>query len=282
MPFSVVGGASEMVAFGSGLTETVTAKLTQLTEDRSLQVVPAAEIRAKRITTVDDARKEFGVNLAIEGSLYQAGEQVRIHCVLVDVRRRRQIRAGSLTVATKDPFAAQDEVVREAIRMLELEVQPGQLHALESHGTQVVGAYDYYLQGRGYLQNYDRAENLESAVQLFQRALRLDPGYALSYAGLGDAYWKKYENTKESNWIELSRAACRQALRLDSQLPAAHVCMGTLNEGTGSHEDAVREFGLALEVEPTNDGAFRGLAGAYENLGKLAQAEETYRLSQLA
>ena len=277
LPFSVVGGASEMVAFGSGLTETVTAKLTQLTEDRSLQVVPAAEIRAKRITTVDDARKEFGVNLAIEGSLYQAGEQVRIHCVLVDVRRRRQIRAGSLTVATKDPFAAQDEVVREAIRMLELEVQPGQLHALESHGTQVVGAYDYYLQGRGYLQNYDRAENLESAVQLFQRALRLDPGYALSYAGLGDAYWKKYENTKESNWIELSRAACRQALRLDSQLPAAHVCMGTLNEGTGSHEDAVREFGLALEVEPTNDGAFRGLAGAYENLGKLAQAEETYR-----
>ena len=277
LPFSVVSTEEEMAAFGAGLTETLTAKLTQLTEDRSLQVVPASEIRARRITTVDDARKEFGVNLALEGSLYVSGEHVRIYCVLVDARKRRQIRAGSLTVAAKDPFAAQDGVVREAVRMLELDVQPRQRQALESHGTQVVGAYDYYLQGRGYLQNYDRVENLENAIQVFERALSLDPSYALAYAGLGDAYWKKYESNKESKWIESSRTACQQALRLDKQLLSAHVCMGTLYEGTGAYQDAVREFGRAIETEPTDDTAFRGLAKAYEQLGNPAEAEKTYR-----
>lgn len=277
LPFSVVGSDPETAAFGAGLTETLTAKLTQLTGDRSLQVVPATEIRAKRITTVDDARKEFGANLALEGSLYKSGEQVRVNYILVDARTRRQMRADSLTVAAKDPFAAQDAVVKGAIRMLELEVQGRQRQALESHGTQVAGAYDYYLQGRGYLQNYDRVENLDSAILVFKRAVALDPSYALAYAGLGDAYWKKYESNKEPAWIENSREACQQASRLDSQLSSAHACLGTLYAGTGKYSEAVQEFQGAFENEPTNDDASRGLADAYEHLDKPKEAEKTYR-----
>ncbi|PYU74114.1 MAG: hypothetical protein DMG49_05290 [Acidobacteria bacterium] len=285
LPFSVVGTEGEMAAFGAGLTETLTAKLTQLTEDRSLQVVPASEIRARRITTVDDARKGFGVNLALGGSLCVSGDHVRIYCVLVDASKRRQIRAGSLTVAAKDPFTALDGVVREAVRMLELDVQPRQREALESHGTQVVGAYDYYLQGRGYLQNYDRAENLENAIQVFERALSLDPSYALAYAGLGDAYWKKYESNKESKWIENSRIVCQQALRLDKQLSPAHVCMGTLYGGTGAYQDAVREFGRgeaektyrhAIELRPHYWAPYNWLGAFYFRQARYQEAAEMF------
>ena len=60
LPLTIVGGDAETAAFGAGLTETVTAKLTQLTGDPLLQVVPATEISAKHVTTVDEARKEFG------------------------------------------------------------------------------------------------------------------------------------------------------------------------------------------------------------------------------
>ena len=277
LPLSVVGGDAQAAAFGAGLTETLTAKLTQLTGDPSLQVVPATEIRGKHVSTVDDARKEFGVNLVLEGSLHKSGQQVRVNYILVDARTRRQLRAESLTFAAMDSFAAEDAVVNGAIQMLELEILGRQRKALESHGTQVAGAYDYYLQGRGYLQNYDRVENLDSAVQVFERALAIDPGYALAYAGLGDAYWKKYRSNKELSWIEKSRQACQQASRLDSKLSSAHSCLGTLSAGTGNYQEAAREFERAVETEPTNDDAFRGLAGAYERLGKPEEAENTYR-----
>jgi serine/threonine-protein kinase len=277
LPLSVVGDDAQTEAFGAGLTETLTAKLTQLTGDPSLQVVPATEIRGKHVSTVDEARKEFGVNLVLEGSLHKSGQQVRVNYILVDARTRRQLRAESLTLATMDSFAAEDAVVNRAIQMLELEIQGRQRQALESHGTQVAGAYDYYLQGRGYLQNYDRAENLDSAIQVFKRALALDPSYALAYAGLGDAYWKKYRSNKEPSWIERSREACQQASRLDSRLSSAHSCLGTLSAGTGNYQEAAREFERAVETEPTNDDALRGLAGAYEHLGKLKEAEDTYR-----
>jgi eukaryotic-like serine/threonine-protein kinase len=277
LPFDVVAGDPETTAFGAGLTETLTAKLTQLTGDPSLQVVPAAEIRGKHINTADDARKEFGANLALEGSLYKSGDRVRVNFILVDARTLRQIRADSLTVAAGDPFAAQDAVVNGAVQMLNLKVPEERLRALESHGTQVAGAYDYYLQGRGYLQNYDRPENLDSAIEVFEHALQLDAGYALAYAGLGDAYWKKYENNKEAAWIEKSRESCQQALRLDDRLPAAHACLGTLYSGTGKYSEAVQEFESVIENEPTNDDAIHGLANAYEHLGRFADAEKTYR-----
>lgn len=277
LPLSVVGGDSETAAFAAGLTETLTAKLTQLTGDPSLQVVPAAEIRTKRVSSVDDARKEFGANLVLEGSLHKSGKQVRVNYILVDARTRRQMRAESLTLATLDSFSAEDAVVNGAVQMLELEIQGSQRKALESHGTQVAGAYEYYLQGRGYLQDYDRVENLDSAVQVFKRALDLDPGYALAYAGLGDTYWKKYLSTKEPSWVESSREACQHASRFDPKLSSAHSCLGTLSAGTGNYQEAAREFEQAIEREPTNDGAFRGLADAYEHLGKLQEAEKTYR-----
>jgi serine/threonine-protein kinase len=272
-----VGGDAQTAAFGAGLTETLTAKLTQLTGDPSLQVVPATEIRGKHVSTVDEARNEFGVNLVLEGSLHKSGEQVRVNYILVNARTRRQLRAESLTLVTTDSFTAEDAVVNRVIQMLELEIQGRQRQALESHGTQVAGAYDYYLQGRGYLQNYDRAENLDSAIQVFKRALALDPSYALAYAGLGDAYWKKYRSNKEPLWIEKSREACQQAGRLDSRLSSAHSCLGTLSAGTGNYQEAAREFERAAETEPTNDDAFRGLAGAYEHLSKPEEAENTYR-----
>jgi tetratricopeptide (TPR) repeat protein/TolB-like protein/tRNA A-37 threonylcarbamoyl transferase component Bud32 len=277
LPFNVVGNDPETAAFGAGLTETLTAKLTQLTGDPSLQVVPATEIRARHILTVDDARKEFGANLALEGSLHKSGTQVRVNYILVDARTLRQIRAGSMTVAATDPFGAQDAVVDGAIRMLDLKVQERERQALESHGTQVAGAYDYYLQGRGYLQNYDRAENLGSAIQVFQRAISLDPNYALAYAGLGDAYWKMYESNKDLAWIEKSRQACNQANHLDGQLSSAHACLGTLYSGTGDYRGAAQEYAHAMETEPTNDSALHGLADAFEHLGKLQDAEDTYR-----
>jgi serine/threonine protein kinase/tetratricopeptide (TPR) repeat protein len=277
LPFRAVESGPEAASFTDGLTATLTTKLTQLTDNQSLGVISASEIQAKHATTADQAYAEFGVNLVLEGSLSRSGDLMRVNYELVDPRTHRQLRAESITLPASEPFAVQDQVVNGAVHMLDLEVPPGERQVLDSHGTQVAAAYTLYLQGRGYLQNYDRPENNDSAINVFQQALKLDPTYALAFAGLGDAYWKKFADDKDPQWVQKSRGSCQTAVSLDSNLAAAHECLGTLYSGTGRYEDAVVEFESALKAEPTNDDAYRGLAKTYEQLGKLPEAEKIYQ-----
>jgi serine/threonine protein kinase/tetratricopeptide (TPR) repeat protein len=277
LPFTVTGNDAETGAFGAGLTETLTAKLTQLTQDPQLQVVPATDVRTRHIASAEEARQEFGVNLVLEGNVHKIGNQIRINYILVDPRTRRQVRGRSLTVSSEDAFRAEDAVVNGAIDMLGLNARRKPSSDLENYGTQVAGAYDYYLQGLGYLENYDREENLDSAIQVFQHALALDKNYAAALAGLGEAYRQKYLNKPDPQWLNQSRDACQKANKLDPQLPAAHACLGALFVSTGNYSGAAAEFSRVLEREPTNDLAYKGLADAYERLGSLAQAESTYK-----
>ena len=190
LEFQAVDGSPEETSFTAGLTDTVTTKLTQLTGDRSLQVVPARDLRDRHVTSADQALRDFGVNLVLEGSLHKSGNEVRVNYALVDARTRRQLRAQSVTLAASDPFAVQDEIVNGAVDMLQLQIPPAEREALRPRGTQIPGAYTLYLQGKGYLEDYDKPDNIDAAVNLFQQALQLDPTYAPAYASLGDAYWK--------------------------------------------------------------------------------------------
>jgi len=277
LPFQVFGGGAETAAFANGLTETLNARLTRITERHPLQVVPAGEVRAQKISTLDAARREFGVNLVIEGSLQQVGEIVRVSYALVDTRSRRQLRADVITAAMADPFAVEDRVVASVVDKLEVELQPAERRALTDHGTREPAAYDLYLRGRGYLQEYHKPENIESAIEVFQRALAQDPRYALAYAGLGEAFWRRYEDSREAAWVGKARGACERAVALDDSMAGGHNCLGMVFNATGRHELAVAQFRRALQLEPTSDAAYRGLGLAYEQLGNLPQAEQTYR-----
>ncbi len=277
LPFNVVGGSTETTAFANGLTETLNARLTQTTERHPLQVVPASEIRAERVRTLEEARRAFGVNLVIEGSLQQIGDIVRVNYVLVDAHTRRQLRADVITAAMANPFAVEDHVVASVLDKLEVELQPVERAALATRGTSHSAAYDAYLRGRGYLQEYDKPENIASAIGLFNRALAEDPRYALAYAGLGEAYWLEYELSKDSQRAAQALAACERAVALDSGLSAAHECLGTVFGGTGKYERAVEEFQRAVALDPTSDDAYRGLGFGYERVGKLPEAEETFQ-----
>lgn len=277
LPFAVTSDDAKEKPFSDGLTETLTAKLTQLTVDPTLQVVPAPEVRARGVSRIDDIRKEFGATLVVEGNLQRSGNRVRINIALVDTGANRQLRAESLTTSASDPFALQDQVVNATVGMLQLDVQPGERQALGAHGTETASAYDFYLQGVGYLQDYDKKENIDNAIKVFDTALELDPQYAGAYAGRGEAYWKLYESGKDPQWIDPSRHDCEHSLGLNKRLASAHVCLGTVYKGIGHYEDAVTQFDSAVENEPTNDDAYRGLADAYEHLGKLDDAEKTYR-----
>ena len=275
--FVTVGGTPETAAFSSGLTETLNARFTQLTEWHPLQVVPAGEIWAQDVRTVEQARREFGVNLVLTGSVQQAAGMIRITYALIDAATRRQLRADIITAGAGDPFAAEDQVVASVLNNLEIELQPRERSALAAHGTQQPAAYEFYLQGRGYLQDYHKPENIESALAAFKHALEIDPQYPLAYAGVGEAYWYNYQLTREPQWVGQALASCERAVALDARLSSGHTCLGVVYNGTGKYELAIEQFRQAVELEPTSDAAYRGLASAYDRLGKPKEAEETYR-----
>lgn len=277
LPFTSASDDPGVRAFCAGLTQTLTAKLTQLTGAYPLQVVPISEIGANKVSSVEQARRDFGVNLVLEGSLHNAGNQVRVNYTLVDAKTRRQLNAETVDVNAADAFAMEDRVVSGVIGMLGLEIHGNDRVVLAAHGTSDPTAHDQYLRGRGYLLDYHKPENIGSAISSFNRALTLDSKYAEAYAGLGEAYWLGYrEGQGGKDWLEKARSACDHAVA-QSALADGYACLGRIYRETGEYESAVTQFQKATTLDPTNDDAFRGLADVYQKLNRPADAEATYR-----
>jgi tetratricopeptide (TPR) repeat protein/TolB-like protein len=278
LPFTSTGSDPGTKAFCDGLTETLAAKLTQLTGNYPLQVVPTSEVRDEGISSVEQARRDFGVNFVLEGSLHSAGDEVRVTYSLVDAETRRQVHAGTIDGHATDVFGVEDRVVDGVLGMLGLEIQTTERVVLAAHGTRDPSAYDQYLRGRGYLLDYHKPENIDSAIASFNRALSLDPKYAQAYAALGQAYRQGYQEGQHGNdWMEKARSACEQSVSAAPRLADGHTCLGRVYRGTGEYEKAVVELQKATALDATSDDAYRGLADAYQKLNKPAEAEATYR-----
>ena len=277
LPFSVAGADAGTMAFADGLSDVLSAKLTQLTERPEFQVVPVSEVRAKHVATAADARKEFGVNLVIEGTWQQAAGTVHVVPVLIDAATSRQLRANEFIAAASDPIGLESLVAAGVLRMLEIELQPAERQSFTNQGTTAPDAYAYYLRGRGYLEEFQKPESLESAITVLGLALAQDPHYGLAYAGLGEAYWRKYEHTEDTQWIAKARAACDKATESGNAGAAGNDCLGLIDNGMGKYQEAAEQFQKALALEPTSDDSYVGLGTAYEGLGRMNDAEKTYQ-----
>jgi tetratricopeptide (TPR) repeat protein len=160
---------------------------------------------------------------------------------------------------------------------MELQLAPQEKQSLIAHGTTEPAAYDFYIQGRGYLQDYVVPEKVENAITLFGRALEKDPTYAAATAGLGEAYWRKYQLTHETKWADEAIVKCQKAAELGANLASAHSCLARVFSARGNYEQAAEQYHRALEIEPDSDDAYGGLATAYEQLGRLGEAEKLYK-----
>lgn len=275
LPVTTVAADPQLAALGNGLGETLTAKMTRLGIDHSLQVVSSSELRARHVTRMEEARQEFGATLGLQISLQRSADLVRVAYTLADAKTGRSLGGNTMDVPISDPFALEDQVSGGVATALGMELRPEERRELASHGTGLPDAYNYFLQGRGYLEK--GPESMDSAITLFTRALELDPNYGLAEADLGTAYWSKYESGKDKKFIPKARQACSKAVELGNAGAAGHVCLGVLENGAGNYEKAVDEFTRAIQLDPSSDGAYTGMASAYERLGKLNDAEKTYQ-----
>jgi len=282
LPFEVVGGSAQDQAWATGLSVTLASMLMRLTQT-ALQVAPVDQLQTGQVTAAN-AVTELGATLILTGTVERSDTTVRVAAQLADATTDRPLRAASFDVASSAPTMLQDRLLEVALQMLDVSVPASERRGLVPRDTQVARALSLYLQGRGYLQSeggylqyYERPEDIEAAIAAFAEAVELDPAYARAYAGLGEAYWRKYEGTRQPRWAETAVANCARALVLDPRLAVAHVCLGRIHDGRGRYDEAAVEFQRALDIEPANDEAHAGLAHAQQRLGRLDEAENTYR-----
>ena len=273
----ISGGDVSQSAFDRGLADTVNSRLGELSAHHPLAVIPMSSTLEKRVTTVEAARQEFGVNLVLVLSVQRAAGDVRVNYALVDARTHQQVRGGTITAGAADPFALQDRVCESIAAAMELQLAPQEKQSLTAHGTTEPAAYDFYIQGRGYLQDYVVPEKIDNAITLFKRALEKDPAYAAATAGLGDAYWRKYQLTHEIKWADEAIVNCQRAAELGPNLASAHSCLGRVFSARGNYEQAAEQYRRALDIDPSSDDAYGGLATAYEKLDRVGEAEHLYK-----
>ena len=278
LPFANVGNDPAGQAFVDGLVETLTSQLSAVAQSGGkIDVVPASDVRATNVASAGDARKTFGVAHALTGSVQRTANHVRITVNLVDARTLRTVDARTLDSELLDVVAMQDDTVRQVAELVGASLRPAAAQAIKVAGTAVPTAYESYLQGRGHLQRYEKLDSVNLAIGDFQRAVAADPKYALAHAGLGEAYWRKYQLTRDPRWPVDARASCARALELADRLAAVHLTLGVIDLGTGRTDDAVTEFAQVIALDPLNADAYRELGNAHQTLGKSADAEASFK-----
>ncbi len=274
LPFTAVDSQQGEQVYCDGFTETVTAKLAQV---NTLQVPSALEVRTRHITNIQEARTQFGANLVLIASWQRLHNSARINLSLVDTKTGHQLQTETITEPATDLFRLQDEVVLKASRMLQLQLSRSDTASLTNHGTTVPTAYDFYIQGVGYLQRYEKPENIDVSTSLLKRSVEEDPSYAQAQARLAEAYWYKYKATKEPQWAELAKRAAKKAQNLNSQLPEVQLAIGDLSRHTGAYPDAILAFQRTLQLDPESVDGYIGLGRTYDALGHSAEAEQAFR-----
>lgn len=241
-------------------------------------MVSTRELMAQGVRTSEQARREFGTDLVLEGSLQQDGSRIRITWSLVDPRTHTQIAANTVTGSVDDIFGLQDNLFAEVLEKLPTAVDPARWQSLQGHLDTKPAAYDFYLRGRGYLEDYQRPDNIESAIAQFEKAIAVDKNYAPAYAAMGLAYNAGFQwKNRGKDWIDKARTQCERALAITPQLAEGHTCLGNVDYSTGHYQEAVEQFQRSLDLDHNSDETLRLLADAYQKQGKDSAAEEAYR-----
>ncbi len=275
LPFVNIGADQ---TFCDGLLELVTSKLGQIEQFHgSLAVVPASEIRSQKTDSGDAARRTFGSNLVLTGSVTRFGDDVRLVINLSSTMPVKLINTTVVTAKWSNLLELQDSVVNEVTKLLDVELAEPAQGLLAAGQTSNPGAYRLYLEALGYMSRFDKPGNLDKAMERLQEAVTADPKYAIALAELGRANMIRWDVTKDRRWLDEARTLAQRALDSDSRVALAHVVMGSTYSETGDFPRAIQEFQRALDIDPLEVRALHNLADAYQSTGKPKEAELLFK-----
>ncbi|RJR32384.1 MAG: adenylate/guanylate cyclase domain-containing protein [Desulfobacteraceae bacterium] len=273
LPFTNMSGDPAQEYFSDGITEDL---ITDLSKISALFVIARNSVftyKGKAVK-VEDVGKELGVRYVLEGSVRKAENRVRITAQLVDAATGGHIWAERYDREFRDIFALQDEVTQEIVSVLTLKLTEQERRQLtRSRMPSNLEAYDYYLRGLDYFYRYSKSSN-EQAREMFEKAVDLDPQYALAWCVLGFTHLLEWSLGwgADSTCIDRADDFAQKALALDDSLPDTHDLLGSIHLWRKQHDKAVSEHRIAVSLDPNNAEWLAGLGGVLLWAGRPEEA----------
>ena len=286
LPFTNLSGDPSRDYFSDGMSEEL---LNLLARVPGLQVAARTSAFAYKGRNVDvrEVGRELGVETVLEGSVRQAGDQVRITAQLIDAETGFHLWSETYDRQLEDIFAVQDEIAQAIVDRLRIQLAPKeqQLAQRAQAPTRDVEAYELYLQGRAIWKRRGE-DNLRRAIEHYLQAIGRDPAFARAHAALASAYvvlpGYTEEKGDEDRYLAMAEQSVRQALALDPKIGEAHAVLAQVNCDRGNLLDAEAGFFFAISLEPNEPTPHQWYSILLGKVGRLdaalAQARRAFEL----
>jgi len=265
LPFKNDSPNDENVYFCNGIMEGILDNLSKIPDLSVVSRTSVEQYRKNAPSTVEIA-KQLGVNYILEGSVFRVGNKSKITAQLIYAPEDRHVWSNQFDRDLEDVFLVMSDVTKTIAKELKATISPELLERIESGPTKDITAYDYYLQGKEYFNNFfisGQKADLDNAETLYNAALELDPDFGLTYAGLALIHWERnqYNFYKEETSVDTVLQLCNKAIALDVNAADAYWVRGSFYDHILFEiEKAEKDLKKAIEVNPNHLDAKRDLA----------------------
>ena len=265
--FENLSGMKEDEYLRDGITEDITTELSKIKRLKTFSRAMVMNYRDKSVTA-GQVGKELGASYVLTGSLRRAGNRLRINAQLVDAATDFPLWSERYDREMEDVFEVQDEIASKIAAALRIALSPQEQEALAVKPTENLQAYDLYLRGRNYARRVGR-QDLQFALQMYENAVALDPGFALAHAALACICAQHYYYfERQQQWIDRAVAATRKAIAIGHDSPAIGIAEAWVEFAEGRYTDAVDKTRAALARDPDLDGGYDLLGRALFESGR--------------
>jgi TolB-like protein len=287
LPFTNVGGDANAEYLSDGITESLIENLTHVPHLKVKSRHSVFRYKGKDVD-VQKFGNDLGVSALVSGRVVPRGDSIEVSAELTDVRDNTEIWGQHYGGKSADIILLQQKIAGDIAARLRSKLSTSEKQQVTKQGTQDLQAYELYLKGR-YSWNKRTLSDIAAAISYFNQAIAKDPGYALAYSGLADAYGilPSYGGTPIENYPK-SNAAARKALELDPTLARPHALLGANDMEYGfDFAGGEVEFKKALELDPNDATAHQwysekiGMIGGREQ-ETLAEANRAHQLDPLS
>jgi TolB-like protein/Flp pilus assembly protein TadD len=275
LPFQSLSDEKENAYFADGIQDDI---LTNLSKIGELKVISRMSVMSYRGDAVRNAReigKALGVATLLEGSVRRIGNRVRVNVQLIDANNDEHIWAEDYDRDLTDVFAIQTDLAQKIASALQAKLSPIEKARLDNRPTQNPDAYLLFVQAHDYANRMDMFHDMSlKAVPLFEQAIKLDPTFALAFADLSTVEsWIYHSFDPIPAWREKARLNADEALRLQPDLPEAHLALGfSYYYGDRDYERALAEFEIAKRDLPNDAQAYMAIGAIQRRQGKWAES----------
>ena len=267
LPFVNRSALEEDVFFVDGVHDDLLTLLSKLGDLKVISRGSVEKFRDSDIGTPQIASR-LGVATVLEGAVQRAGDQVRINVQLIDAETDEHLWAETYDreLTAENIFVIQSDIARVIAQSLQKVLTPAEQSRVDAVPTTNFLAYEEFLRGRQKLVLRE-IPDIREAIGHFHKSIELDPGYAMAYVSLADAYHllSFYGAISSSEAVPLMEAAVSSALELDPELGEAQTAYGAILQYRGQYGEAVAAYERAIELAPGYATSYHWLAEHWRN-----------------